>query len=150
MSTLKDRLRADLTAATKSRDELVRDTLRLALAAVQTAEVAGDSPRELTDSDVLAVLTNQAKRRREAATAFTDGGRPELAERERAEGAVLDAYLPAQLSDEELAELVRTAVAGSGVTDMKGMGQAMKAAQAAVAGRADGGRVAALVRQQLG
>lgn len=149
MTTLKERLRVDLTAATKSRDELVRDTLRLTLAAVQNAEVAGDSPRELSDDDVLAVLTREAKRRREAAAAFDGGGRPELAERERAEGAVLAAYLPVQLSDDELMELVRAAVAESGATDMPDMGRAMKAAQAAVAGRADGSRIAALVRAQL-
>lgn len=149
MTTLKERLRADLTAATKSRDELVRATLRLTLAAIQNAEVAGDRPRELSDEDVLAVLSRESKRRREAAAAFVGGGRQELAERERAEGAVLDAYLPAQLSDDELAELVRTAVAESGATGMRDMGRAMRAAQSAVAGRADGARVAALVRAQL-
>lgn len=149
MTTLKERLRADLITATKSRDELVRDTLRLTLAAVQNAEVAGDSPRELSDDDVLAVLTREAKRRREAAAAFDGGERPELAERERAEGAVLAAYLPVQLSDDELMELVRAAVAESGATGMPDMGRAMKAAQAAVAGRADGSRIAALVRAQL-
>lgn len=150
MSTLKQRLRNDLTYATKARDVLVRDTLRLTLAALQNAEVAGDSPRELSDDEVLAVIGSEAKRRREAATAYDDAARPELAAAERAEGEVLARYLPQQLSDEELTELVQTAVAESGAQDMKQMGQAMKAAQAAVGRRAEGGRIAAAVRAQLG
>ena len=105
MSDLKDRLRADLTAAIKSRDEVRSSTLRMVLTAVTNAEVAGKEARELTDDDVLKVLAKEAKKRKEAATAFTDAGRPELAAKEDAELAVLETYLPAQLSDAELEEL---------------------------------------------
>ncbi len=147
--TLKSRLEADLHAAMKERNELVTSTLRLALTAVRTAEVSGKQARELSDDEVLAVLTKESKKRREAAEAFGAAGRTEQAARESAEEKVLETYLPAQLSDEELAELVRGALAG-GEFSMKQMGPAMKAAQTAVAGRAEGGRVAAEVRRQLG
>jgi uncharacterized protein YqeY len=149
MSALKDRLNADLTAAMKARDELVTSTLRMALTAVRTEEVAGKAARELSDQEVLTVLAKEAKKRREAAEAFTSGGRAELAERERAEGTVLDKYLPAQLTDDELSALVRDGLAESGITDIVQLGKAMKAVQAKVAGRAEGGRVAAEVRSQL-
>ena len=147
---LKQRLESDLRSAMKARDELVTSTLRMAITAVRNAEVAGDEARELTDDEVLAVLTKEAKKRREAATAFGDAGRVELAAKERAEEDVLAAYLPAQLSDEDLAGLVRDALAAGGHSGKSSMGPAMKAAQAAVAGRAEGGRVAAEVRRQLG
>lgn len=169
MGTLKDRLTADLRTALKARDELTTSTLRMALAAVGNAEVAGQAKRELSDDEVLSVLTREAKKRREAATAFADAGRAEQAARERAEGEVLDRYLPTQLSDAELAELVAGALAAGGFSGgaearrpgaagrpqpagaaRQQMGPAMKAAQAAVAGRAEGGRVAAEVRRQLG
>ncbi|MBO4162039.1 MULTISPECIES: GatB/YqeY domain-containing protein [Micromonospora] len=150
MSTLKDRLTADMRAALKARDELTTSTLRMALAAVGTAEVAGKAKRELSDDEVLAVLTKEAKKRREAAAAFADAGRAEQADKETAEGAVLDRYLPKQLAEQELTELVAGALAAGGFTEKSQMGPAMKAAQAAVAGRAEGGRVAAEVRRQLG
>ncbi len=146
MSALKSRLEDDLHVAMKARDELVTSTLRMALAAVRTAEVAGAAARELSDDEVLAVLTKEAKKRREAATAFADAGRVELATKERAEEEILAGYLPAQLSDEELRDIVRDALSASGAS---AMGPAMKAVQAAVAGRAEGGRVAAEVRRQL-
>ncbi|GII26047.1 GatB/YqeY domain-containing protein [Planosporangium mesophilum] len=147
--TLKGRLESDLRTAMKARDELVTSTLRMAITAVRAAEVAGTAARELTDDEVLAVLTKEAKKRREAATAFADAGRAEQADRERAEEKILDGYLPSQLSDEELADIVGQALAGGGFAGPKSMGPAMKAAQAAVAGRAEGGRVAAEVRRQL-
>jgi len=147
--TLTARLRADLSAAMKSRDELVRATLRMALAAIQVESVAGDTARELSDEQVLAVLRREAKKRREAAEAFDGAGRTESAARERAEGEVLAAYLPVQLADGDLVELVRTGLAESGAQGIRDMGKAMKAVQALVAGRAEGGRVAAEVRRQL-
>jgi uncharacterized protein YqeY len=150
MSTLKDRLETDLRTAMKARDELLTGTLRMALTAVRNAEVAGEQARVLDDDEVRAVLTKEAKKRRDAATAFADAGRAERADRERAEEDVLVGYLPAQLSDEELAGIVAGALAGVDGTGKSAMGQAMKAAQAAVAGRAEGGRVAAEVRRQLG
>jgi uncharacterized protein YqeY len=153
MSDLKSRLQADLTAAMRARDELRTATLRMALTAVTTEEVAGKQARELDDDEVVGVLAREAKKRREAAQAFGDGGRPELAERELAEAGVLDTYLPAQLDDEELRALVASEVAAAaeaGQSGPRAMGVVMKAVQPKVAGRADGGRVAAEVRAQLG
>jgi uncharacterized protein len=149
MGTLKDRLNDDLRTAMKGRDELTTSTLRMALSAVRNAEVSGSAARDLSDDEVLGVLTKEAKKRREAATAFGDAGRTEQAAKESAEGAILDRYLPAQLSDDEVAELVKDALTAGGFTGKAQMGPAMKAAQAAVAGRAEGGRVAAEVRRQL-
>jgi uncharacterized protein YqeY len=148
--TLKERLREDLTAAIKERDELRTGTLRMALAAVTNEEVAGKVARELSDDDVVAVLGREAKKRREAAEAFDDAGRAELADRERAEGEVLAVYLPAQLSDDELTALVAEAIAETSADSPKAMGQVMKLISPKVAGRAEGGRVAAEVRKQLG
>ena len=150
MGTLKDRLNDDLHTAMKGRDELTTSTLRMALAAVRTAEVSGTAARDLSEAEVLAVLTKEAKKRREAAAAFADAGRADQAAKENAEGEILDRYLPAQLSDAEIADLVATALKDGGFSGKAQMGPAMKAAQAAVAGRAEGGRVAAEVRRQLG
>lgn len=147
---LKERLQTDLTAAMKSRDELRSATIRMALTAITNEEVSGKQARVLSDDEVLTVLTREAKKRREAAEAFDGAGRAELAARERAEGEVLSDYLPAQLSDEELVELVQTAIAETGADNPKAMGQVMKVLQPQVTGRADGGRVAAEVRRQLG
>jgi uncharacterized protein YqeY len=149
MSTLKARLEADLRESMKARDELLTSTLRMAIAAVRTAEVAGKQARELTDDEVLGVLTKEAKKRREAAEAFAGAGRADSAVKERAEEEIISRYLPAQLSDAEIADIVGAALAEGGFTTMGQMGPAMKAAQAAVAGRAEGGRVAAEVRRQL-
>ncbi|SFN45026.1 hypothetical protein SAMN05216207_101494 [Pseudonocardia ammonioxydans] len=154
MSTLKEQLRTDLTAAMKAKDELVRTTLRSALTAIGNAEVAGDTARELTDDDVRAVLTKESKRRAESAEAFAGAGRDEQAARERAEGEVLARYLPTQLDDDEVAELARAAAAEVAAETgeqpgMKQMGQVMKKANAAAAGRAEGGRVAAAVKKAL-
>jgi uncharacterized protein YqeY len=152
MSQLKDRLRADLTAAIKGRDELRSSTLRMVLTAVTNAEVAGKASRELGDDEVLTVLTSEAKKRREAATAFADAGRTEQAAKEQAEAAVIADYLPEQLSEAEIAELVSATIAdlGAGDEGMRAMGKVMGALQPKVKGRADGGAVAAEVRRQLG
>jgi uncharacterized protein YqeY len=147
---LKDQLRSDLTTAMKSRDELRTATLRMALAAVSAEEVAGKEARELSDDEVQAVLRREAKKRREAADAFAEAGRTQQAERERAEGGVLAGYLPAQMEDADLAALVADVITQTGASGRKDMGRVMGAAQAAVAGRADGSRVAAEVRRQLG
>ena len=149
MNELKERLRADLTGAMRARDQVRLRTLRMALTAITNEEVAGSATRELSDDDVLKVLTREAKKRREAAEAFAAAGRADQAEAERAEGEVLASYLPAQLSDEELAGLVAAAVAETGAVGLPGMGKAMKAVTPRVAGRADGARVAAEVRRQL-
>jgi uncharacterized protein YqeY len=150
MSELKARLRTDLTASIKARAEVRTATLRMALAAVSTEEVAGKQARELTDAEVLAVLTRESRKRREAAEAYDQAGRAELAARERAEGEVLAEYLPTPLADAELVELVRAAVTESGATELRQMGAVMKLVQPRVAGRADGARVSTEVKRQLG
>jgi uncharacterized protein YqeY len=147
--TFKSRLESDLRDAMKARDELVTSTLRMTLAAVRTAEVAGKQARELGDDEVLAVLTKEAKKRREAATAFSDAGRADSAAKELAEEEIIGRYLPKQLTDDEIASIVADALRAGGFTGPAQMGPAMKAAQGAVAGRADGGRVAAEVKRQL-
>jgi len=147
---LKEQLRADLTTAMKSRDELRTATLRMVLAAVSAEEVAGKEARELSDDEVQAVLRREAKKRREAAEAFAAAGRSEQADRERAEGGVVAAYLPAQLEDADLAALVADVITRTGASGMRDMGRVMGAVQGPVAGRAEGGRVAAEVRRQLG
>ena len=152
MSDLKDRLRADLTTAMKNRDEVRSSTLRMVLTAITNAEVSGKQARELSDDDVIGVLSSEAKKRREAAAAFADGGRAEMAEKETAEAAVIADYLPAQLSAEEIAGIVTAAVEQTGAAGegMKAMGKVMGVVQPQVKGRADGGAVAAEVRRQLG
>jgi uncharacterized protein YqeY len=150
--SLKERLRADLTTAMKARDELRSSTLRMVLSAVTNAEVAGKSAKVLTDDEVVAVLTTEAKKRREAAVAFAEGGRAESAEKERAEAAVIADYLPEQLTEAEVAEIVAKAVESTGAAaeGMKAMGKVMGVVTPQVKGRADGGAVAAEVRRQLG
>ena len=152
MSDLKARLQSDLTGAMRGRDELRTATLRMALTAIRAEEVAGSVARELTDADVVTVLGREARKRREAATAFEDGDRPERAQRERDELVVIEGYLPAQLSDGDLTALVTEAVAAAaagGATGPAAMGRIMKAVQPRVAGLAEGSRVAAEVRRQL-
>lgn len=148
-TTLKAQLRSDLTSAMKARDELRSATIRMALTAITNEEVAGAVARELSDDEVVKVLGREAKKRKEAAEAFAGAGRAEQAAREVAEGEVLAAYLPAQLSDEELHALVDAAVAESGAEGPRAMGAVMKIVNPKVAGRAEGGRVAAEVKKQL-
>jgi uncharacterized protein YqeY len=149
MGQLKDRLHEDLTAAMKAQDELTRATLRMVLTALTNEEVAGASARQLSDEEELKIVAREAKKRREAAEAFQTGGATERAERELAEEAVIAAYLPQQLSDDELNELVLQAVQETSASGPQAMGQVMKAVQPQTAGRAEGGRVAAEVRRQL-
>ena len=149
MSDLKNRLQSDLTTALKAHDELRLATIRMTLSAVTSEEVSGKQARELSDDDVVRVIGREAKKRRESAEAFAAAGRQELADRELAEGQVLDGYLPAQLSDDEIADLVRSAVAEAGATEPRQMGAVMKLVQPAVAGRADGRRVSDEVKRQL-
>jgi uncharacterized protein YqeY len=152
MSALKDRLRADLTTAMKARDELRSSTLRMVLTAITNAEVAGKVARELSDDDILGVLSTEAKRRREAATAFEEGDRPEMAAKEAAEGEIIADYLPTPLTEAEIAELVTAAIAQTGTAGegMRAMVKVMGVVTPQVKGRADGGAVAAEVRRQLG
>jgi hypothetical protein len=138
----------------KARDELVKATLRMTLTAIGNAEVAGETARELDDAEVLEVITKEAKKRAESAEAFAAAGRAELAAQERAEGEVLARYLPAQLGDDELAAIAQEAVdqTAEELGEQPGprqIGQVMKKATAAAAGRADGRRVAAAVKALL-
>jgi uncharacterized protein YqeY len=150
MGALKDRLHEDLTAAMKAQDELTRATLRMVLTAIANEEVAGSSARTLSDDEELKIVAREAKKRREAAEAFRAGGSADRADRELAEEAVIAAYLPQQLSDEELSSLVAEALAETGASGPQAMGQVMKALEPKIAGRAEGGRVAAAVRAALG
>lgn len=147
---LKATLQGHLTEAMRAQDKVRAGTLRMALTAIANEEVAGKEHRTLAEDEVLRVLGKEAKKRREAAEAYTGAGRPELAAQEEAELAVLESYLPAQLDDAELARLAQETVAELGVSGMAGMGQVMKALQPKIAGRAEGGRVAAAVRASLG
>lgn len=149
VNELKERLRTDLNDAMRARDQVRLRALRMALTSITTEEVSGNSARELSDDEIVKVLTREAKKRREAAEAFESAGRAEQAAAERAEGEVLADYLPAQLSDDELAGMVSAAIAETGAAGMPGMGKVMKVLTPQIAGRADGARVAAEVRRQL-
>jgi uncharacterized protein YqeY len=154
MAELKERIRTDLTGAMKSRDKLRTATLRMLLAAIQTEEVSGKQARELTDDDVLKVLTREAKKRTEAAEIYTQNGRGELAAEEHAEGRIIDEYLPTPLTDAEVADVVDTALAQVAEEigerpSVRQMGLVMKAATAIAAGKADGARLSAAVKDRL-
>lgn len=152
MTTLKAKLHDDLNVAIRERDELSSSTLRLTLTAITKEEVAGTEKRELSDDEVLKVITREAKKRREAAEAFAQGGRPEQAAREKAEGELLARYLPRQLSDDELNAIVSQAVEeakAAGAEGPRAMGAVMKIVNPKVAGQAEGGRVAAAVKKLL-
>jgi uncharacterized protein YqeY len=154
MAELKERLRADLTTAMKARDKLRTATLRMLIAAIQAEEVSGKTARELSDGDVLKVLAREARKRGEAAEIYITNGRGELAANERAEASVIDEYLPTQLNDDELASVVNTAIAQVAEEigerpHVKHMGLVMKAATSIAAGKADGARLSAAVKDRL-
>lgn len=151
---LKAQIRADLTAAMKARDTVVTGTLRMVLAAITTAEVAGDTAKELTDDEIIAVLGKESKKRHESMEIYRGAGRDELADKESAEAAIIEAYLPAQLTDEELSAIVAAEIASmtssSGeAVGMKQMGLVIKAVKARAGAQADGSRVAAAVKSAL-
>ena len=147
--SLKQQLQDDLTDAMRARDSVRLATIRMALTSVTNEEVAGKQVRELSDDDVLKVLARELKKRKEAATAYSEAGHADRAASELAEAEVLEAYLPAQLDDAELAALVRRAIAEAGASGPQAMGAVMKLVQPQIAGRAEGGRVAAEVKRQL-
>jgi uncharacterized protein YqeY len=152
MMNLKEQLQADLTTAIKAKDSLTSGTLRMVLSAITNEEVSGKESRVLTDQDLITVLNREAKKRKEAATAYDDAKRPELADKERAELEIIQAYLPAALSDEDLRKIIASAVAevtASGATGPSAMGAVMKIVSPQVSGRADGGSVAAAVKSAL-
>ena len=146
---LKEILRGDLTEAIRSRDELKSGTIRMVLTAITNEEVAGKQARTLTEPELITVLSREAKKRREAAEAFTDGGRLDRAEREKLEGELITTYLPRQLSNDDLKQLISAAIIESGAIGPSGMGQVMKIISPEIAGKADGGTVSALVKAAL-
>ena len=149
---LKQTLQSDLQAAIKSRDELTAATLRMALSAITTAEVAGKHAKELSDEEVLGVLDKEAKKRRESAEAYRGADRPELADREEAELGVLTGYLPTPLTPEEVSAIIDQAIAAAaaaGKSGMAAMGPVMQQVTAATKGRADGKTISGIVRQRL-
>lgn len=152
MAILKDRLRTELTASMKARNELRSSTLRMVLTAITNAEVAGKQARELTDDDIVGVLASESKKRREAATAFADAGRAEMAAKEDAEAAIIAEFLPSPLSEDGVRDLVAQTIAdlGAGGQGVRAMGKVMGALSAKTKGRADGAVVSAEVRRQLG
>jgi len=154
VAELKDRLRSDLTAAMKSQDKLRTKTLRMLLAAIQTEEVSGKQARDLGDDEVIKVLAREARKRGEAAEIYTQNGRGELAAEEHAEARIIDEYLPTPLTDAEVADVVDTAIAQVAEEigerpSVKQMGMVMKAATAIAAGKADGSRLSAAVKERL-
>jgi hypothetical protein len=149
VTELKERIRADINNAMRAKDQVRLRALRMALTSIQNEEVSGTTAKELSDEEVVKILTREAKKRREAAEAFEAAGRADNAAGERAEGEVLAEYLPAQLSDEELTKLVAAAIAETGASGMPAMGKVMKTVTPRIAGRAEGGRVAAEVKRQL-
>ena len=150
MAGLKDRIADDMRAAMKERDQVRVSTLRMLMAAVKNAEVQGAQARELSDAEVLDVVGREAKRRKEAIEAYSGAGRTDLVDKETAELGVLQGYLPEALSDEELARLVDEAIADTGASTPRQMGDVMKVLMPKVRGRADGAAVSAMVKQKLG
>ncbi len=146
---LKEVLQSDLTEAIRSRDELKSGTIRMVLTAITNEEVSGKTARTLTEPEIITVLSREAKKRREAAEAFSEGGRPDRAEREKLEGEFITTYLPTQLSEEEIKILIQEAISESGASGPAGMGQVMKIVSPKIAGKADGGTVSALVKAAL-
>lgn len=149
--SLQQQINDDLRTAMKARDKARTGALRMLLASLKNAAVAeGSGPQgELSDESVVKLVQTETKRRREAAAAFRDAGREEQAAAEEAESAVYEAYLPAQLSDEELADIVDAAIAEVGAEGPQDMGQVMKITMPRVAGQADGSRVSAMVKARL-
>lgn len=146
---LKEILHGDLTEAIRSRDELKSGTIRMVLTAITNEEVSGKSARTLSEAEIITVLSREAKKRREAAEAFSEGGRLDRAEREKLEGEFIITYLPVQLSEGELKGLIADAITETGASGPAGMGQVMKVISPKIAGKADGGTVSALVKTAL-
>ena len=146
---LKERLKTDLTEAIRARDEVRAGTIRMALTSITNEEVSGKEARVLTDAEIISVLSREAKKRREAAEAYDSAGSKERGDRERAEGLVIAEYLPSQLSESELQEMIKVAIAETGASGPSGMGQVMKVLSPKIAGRADGSKVSAAVKAAL-
>ncbi|MEK6648955.1 MAG: GatB/YqeY domain-containing protein [Actinomycetota bacterium] len=146
---LKERLQGDLTEAIRGRDEVTSGTIRMVLTAITNEEVSGKTARQLSDAEIVTVLSREAKKRREAAEAYDLGARLDKAALERSEGEVIAKYLPVQLSDAELQQMIKDAIAETGTVGPAGMGQVMKVLSPKIAGKADGGIVSAAVKAAL-
>ena len=146
---LKEKLQNDLTASMRARDEVRSGTIRMILTAIKNEEVAGKEARELSDAEVITVLSREAKKRREAAEAYEQAGAADRAANEKAEGVIIAEYLPAQLSESEIKDLIAAAIAEIGAAGPQQMGLVMKSIQPKIAGRADGGLVSSLVKAAL-
>ena len=146
---LKEKLQTDLTDAIRARDEVKSGTVRMLLAAITNEEVAGKAAKVLTDAEIITVLSREAKKRREAVDAYTQAKRDDLANKEKAEGAIIAQYLPEQLSEEEIKKLITEAIAQTNASGPAGMGLVMKVLQPKIVGRADGGLVSGLVKAAL-
>ena len=152
MAQLKDQLKKDLTDAIKSHNQVISGTLRMALTAITNEEVSGKESRELSDAEVLSVLTKEAKKRRESVDAYMQANRKDLADKESAELSVLEKYLPAALSEQELEGIIAKAITeatNQGATGMKAMGIVMKIIQPQTVGRVDGTLLANKVKEKL-
>ena len=147
--SIKETLQHDLTEAIRSRDELTSGTIRMVLTAITMEEVSGKEARELSDAEIITVLSRESKKRREASEAFADAGRTDRADLESKEGEVIARYLPAQLSEDEIKKMIADAIAETGASGPAGMGQVMKIISPKIAGKADGGSVSALVKAAL-
>ena len=147
---LKEKLQADLTEAIRGRDEVKSGTIRMLLSAITNEEVAGKAAKVLTDAEIITVLSRETKKRREAVEAFTAAKRDDLANKEKAEAAVIAQYLPEQLSEEVIKKMIAEAIAETNAAGPAGMGLVMKVLQPKIAGKADGGVVSGLVKAALG
>jgi uncharacterized protein YqeY len=147
--SLKEKLQNDLTSSMRARDEIRSSTIRMILTSIKNEEVAGKEARDLCDAEIITVLSREAKKRREAAEAFDQAGAKDRAYQERAEGGIIAEYLPAQLSESEIKELIAAAIAETGANSPAQMGLVMKSLQPKTAGKADGGLVSSLVKAAL-
>jgi len=147
--SLKEKLQNDLTSSMRARDEVRSSTIRMILTSIKNEEVSGKEARDLSDAEIITVLSREAKKRREAAEAFDQAGAKDRADQERAEGGIIAEYLPAQLSESEIKELIAAAIAETGANSPAQMGLVMKSLQPKTAGKADGGLVSSLVKAAL-
>jgi uncharacterized protein YqeY len=152
MTSLKEQLKQDLTQSLKDQDAIKSSTLRMALTAITNEEVSGKEAKVLSDTEVLSVLTKEAKKRKESVEAFNQANRKDLADKEAQELTVLEKYLPTALTEEELNKIIDEAIAeakASGAEGMKAMGVVMKIVQPKTVGRTDGAQLAAKVKEKL-
>jgi len=147
--SLKEKLQSDLTESMRNRDEIRSSTLRMILAAIKNEEVSGKEARDLSDAELITVLSRESKKRREAAEAFDQAGAKDRADTERAEGVIIAEYLPKQLSEAEVQDLIASAIKETGANSPAQMGLVMKSLQPKIAGKADGALVSSLVKAAL-